>query len=213
MDEYLGAHLGSQDEVLERCLEENREGELPGIDVSPMQGKFLHLLARIQGARRILEIGTLGGYSAIWLGRALPEDGRMLTLELNPKHAAVARRNLDRAGLAGKVEILVGPATESLEKLVARMEPAFDLIFIDADKTGYPEYLRWALKLARKGTVILADNVVRKGQIADAQAEDANVQGARKFIEAVGREEGLSAAVVQTVGKKGYDGFLLARVI
>jgi predicted O-methyltransferase YrrM len=207
-DTYLAETLQIQDAHLDACLEANAAAELPAIDVSPMQGKLLYLLAQIHGARRILEIGTLGGYSTIWLARALPADGRLTTLELSAKHAEVARANIARAGLAGKVEVIQAPALESL----ARLEGPFDLIFIDADKTGYPEYLKSALNLSRPGTVILGDNVVRRGEVANANSTDENVQGVRKFIELVSAEPRLDATVIQTVGKKGYDGLLIARV-
>jgi predicted O-methyltransferase YrrM len=212
VDDYLEGALNAGDAELDACLEANARGELPSIDVSPLQGKLLFLIAQIQGARRILEIGTLGGYSTIWLARALPADGRLTTLELNPKHASVARSNIERAGLAGKVEVVEGPASESLARLLDDGRGPFDLIFIDADKTGYPDYLRRALKLARPGTVIIGDNVVRRGMVADGECADANVRGAREFVELAGAEAGLSATVVQTVGRKGYDGFLIARV-
>jgi len=185
----------------------------PPIDVSPLQGKFLSLVAQIHGARRILEIGTLGGYSTIWLAGALPADGRLVTLELNARHAQVARANLSRAGLAEKVEVIEGPAAESMARLRNAQAEPFDLIFIDADKTGYPEYLRWALELARPGTVIIADNVVRQGEVANAASADESVRGARKFVELVAANPALDATVIQTVGKKGYDGFLIARVL
>jgi len=216
VDRYLGASLDSPDASLQACLDANAEAGLPSIDVSPMQGKLLFLIAQIHGARRILEIGTLGGYSTIWLARALPAkpaDGRLVTLELNPRHAEVARSNIARAGLADRVELILGPALESLGRLHDESRGPFDLIFIDADKPGYPDYLAWSLKLARPGTVIIGDNVVRRGQVADANSADANVRGARAFIEIIAAEPRLSATVIQTVGKKGYDGFLLARVI
>jgi predicted O-methyltransferase YrrM len=212
-DRYLEGSLGPRDDVLAACLEANVEGGLPAIDVSPLQGKFLFLLAQIQGARRILEIGTLGGYSTICLARALPADGRLVTLELEGRHAEVAHSNLSRAGLAGKVEIIVGPAGESLARIHAGQCEPFDLIFIDADKSGYPVYLGWALKLCRPGTVIVGDNVVRGGMVADAASEDVNVRGVRAFIEMAGAEPRLGATVLQTVGVKGHDGFLIARVI
>ena len=207
-DAYLDETLHIQDAHLDACLEANAAGGLPAIDVSPMQGKLLYLLAQIHGALRILEIGTLGGYSTTWLARALPDGGRVTTLELSAKHAEVARENIARAGLAEKVEVIQGPALESL----ARLEGPFDLIFIDADKTGYPDYLKWALKLSRPGTVILGDNVVRRGEVANAGSTDESVQGVRRFIEMVAAEPRLDATVIQTVGKKGYDGLLIARV-
>jgi predicted O-methyltransferase YrrM len=213
VDRYLAAALIPEDFALSACLKANTEAGLPAIDVSPLQGKLLFLMAKMQGARRILEIGTLGGYSTICLGRALPADGQLVTLELSPKHAEVARANVSRAGLSGKVELIQGPAKESLARLQAENRGPFDLIFIDADKTGYPEYLRWSLKLARPGTVIIGDNVVRRGAVADASSGDANVRGVRSFIDLVAAEPRLDATVIQTVGTKGYDGFLISRVL
>jgi len=213
VDRYLAASVTSPDFSLEACLQANAREGLPAIDVSPLQGKFLSLLAQIQGARRILEIGTLGGYSTICLARALPAGGQLVTLELDPKHAKVARGNIQAASLADKVELIEGPATESLARLHKENREPFDLIFIDADKPRYPDYLAWSLKLARPGTVIVADNVVRRGLVADATSADANVRGARALMELVGAEDRLSATVIQTVGQKGYDGFLLARVL
>ena len=212
VDACLADALGLRDPILEACLAANEEAGLPSIDVSPVQGRLLFLLARIQGARRILEVGTLGGYSGICLARALPADGRLVTLELSPDHAEVARANFSRAGVAGKVELIVGPASGSLTRLHEEGVEAFDLIFIDADKTGYPDYLGWALKLSRPGTMILGDNVVRKGAVADPNSDDPNVQGVRRFIELAAAEPGLETTVIQTVGTKGYDGMLIARV-
>jgi len=212
-DRYLATALMPADACLDACLEANARAGLPAIDVSALQGKLLLLIAQIQGARRILEIGTLGGYSTIWLARALPADGRLISLELNPKHAEVARSNIARSGIAGEVEVIEGPAAESLARLHAEGRGPFDLIFIDADKQGYPEYLAWSLKLSRPGTVIIADNVVRNGMVADAESAEPRVLGARAFIEALAAEPRLSATVIQTVGKKGYDGFSLARVL
>jgi predicted O-methyltransferase YrrM len=180
--------------------------------VSPTQGKLLHVLARVQGARRILEIGTLGGYSTIWLARALPADGRLISLEIDRRHAEVAQTNLDRAGLSSAVEIRLGLALDTLPKLVSEGRGPFDLIFIDADKPGYADYLKWSLKLARKGTLIIADNVVRKGAVADPESTDENVQGIRKFNEALAAEKRVTTTVMQTVGSKGYDGLALILV-
>jgi predicted O-methyltransferase YrrM len=213
VDRYLAAQVSVDDPVLDACLQANAAGGLPGIDVSPLQGKLLSLLAQIQGARRILEIGTLGGYSTIWLARALPADGRLVTLELNPAHAAVARSNIARAGLTDRVELIQGPALESLNQLHAANRGPFDFIFIDADKPGYPAYLTASLKLARPGTVIVGDNVVRQGQVADPASADANVRGAQAFIELAGANPRLTTTVIQTVGRKGYDGLLIARVV
>jgi predicted O-methyltransferase YrrM len=212
-DRYLGAALLAPDACLEGCLEANAEAGLPSIDVSPLQGKFLFLIAQMRGARRILEIGSLGGYSTIWLARALPADGRLVTLELNPRHAEVARSNIARAGLAEKVELIEGPASETLAGLRAAGRGPFDFIFIDADKPGYPAYLEWSLELSCPGAVIIGDNVVRNGRVADAGSTDANVRGVRAFIEMAAAHPRLDATVIQTVGRKGYDGLLISRVI
>jgi predicted O-methyltransferase YrrM len=181
--------------------------------VAANQGKLLHLLARLGGARRILEIGTLGGYSTIWLARALTPGGRMITLEFDPKHAQVARGNIERAGLAGVVEVRIGPAIEALPKLQAEGAGPFDLIFIDADKESTPDYFQWALKLSRVGSAIVVDNVVRAGEVIDGRKRDAGVQGVRKFYEMVAAEKRVSATAIQTVGSKGHDGFALVLVI
>jgi predicted O-methyltransferase YrrM len=213
VDDYLNKTLLGADSVLDSVLQANRAADLPAIDVAPNQGKFLQLLAQIQGARRILEIGTLGGYSTIWLARGLPPDGRLLSLELNPKHAAVAEANVAQAGLAKVVDIQVGPALETLSQLVAEQTESFDLIFIDADKSNMPNYLTLALKLAHPGTVIIGDNVIRNGAVTDAASADANVQGVRQFLEMIAANPRLSATALQTVGAKGWDGFALARVL
>jgi predicted O-methyltransferase YrrM len=181
-------------------------------DVSPLQGRLLELLARLQGARSILEIGTLGGYSTICLARALPADGRLVTLEANPRHADVARANVERAGLADVVDVRVGAAIETLPTLAADGGGPFDLVFIDADKRSNPEYLEWALELSRAGTLIVADNIVRGGAVADAGSDDPSVVGVRRFLELVAAEPRLTATAVQTVGEKGYDGLVLALV-
>ncbi len=211
-DDYIDARLAPGDPVLEAALKAAAEAGLPSINVSPSQGKLLQVLARGLGARKILEIGTLGGYSTIWLGRALPPGGRLITLEVSPHHADVARANLARAGLEKVVEVRVGRAQDTLPAMVAAGEGPFDLIFIDADKAGYPAYLDWSLRLSRPGTVILADNVVRGGQIADPASEDEAVVGVQRYIEALAAEPRVSATVIQTVGRKGYDGFALAVV-
>jgi predicted O-methyltransferase YrrM len=216
VDRYFGDLLVPLDEALDAALKANEEGALPQIDVTPLQGKFLEFLVRATGARRVLEIGTLGGYSTIWMARALPAGGRIVTLELEPHHATVARRNLEKVCVADRVEILVGPAIETLPKLEstdAALGGPFDLIFIDADKQGYPGYLTWALKLSRPGTVIVADNVVRDGKVIDEKSKDPLIQGVRRFAEMVATEPRLSATVLQTVGAKGYDGFALAVVL
>jgi predicted O-methyltransferase YrrM len=213
VDRYFGDLLVPSDGKLDAALSANEKAGLPQIDVTSLQGKFLEFLVRISGARRVLEIGTLGGYSTIWMARALPDGGRIVTLELDPHHARVALGNLQNAGVSEKVELRVGPASASLATLVTVTSEQFDLIFIDADKQGYPEYLQWALKLSHPGTVIVADNVVRDGKVIDANSNDANVQGVREFTAQLAAEPRLSATVLQTVGVKGYDGFALAIVL
>jgi predicted O-methyltransferase YrrM len=212
VDRYIADLFVPSDPALEAALADSDAAGLPAINVSPVQGKFLHLLARLQGARNILEIGTLGGYSAIWLARALPPGGRLITLEANPKHADVARANIARAGLAGVVELRLGKALETLPQLAQESRGPFDLIFIDADKPGYPDYLPWALKLSRPGSLIIADNVVRKGGVADSANADPNIQGVRRFCELLAGEPKVSATILQSVGSKGYDGFAVALV-
>jgi predicted O-methyltransferase YrrM len=213
VDNYFGNLLAPPDSALDAALKANEEAGLPAIDVTRLQGKFLEFLVRISGARCILEIGTLGGYSTISLARALPGDGRVVTLELDPHHAEVARANLENAGVLDSVDLIVGPAIETLPTLKNSACAPFDLIFIDADKEGYPQYLQWALKLSRPGTVIVADNVVRDGKVVDPECDDPSVQGVRRFAELVAAEPRLSATVLQTVGTKGYDGFALAVVL
>jgi predicted O-methyltransferase YrrM len=210
VDRYLGDLLVPPDPMLDAALEAATAAGLPQIQVSATQGKLLHLLARIRGARRILEIGTLGGYSTIWLARALPPDGRLVTLEIDPHHAEVARRNLDRVGLAGQVDVRVGPATDSLAAMTD--EDPFDLVFIDADKPGNPVYLERSLTLSRPGTVIVVDNVVRGGAVVDPSSADANVIGVRRCLEQLASDPRLDATALQTVGSKGYDGFAIAVV-
>ena len=212
VDDYLTSLLAPADEALEAALKDSEAAGLPPISVTPPQGKLLHLLARIQGARRILEIGTLGGYSTIWLGRALPEDGTLVTLEVDPTHAEVARANLARAGLAHRVEIRLGPAADSLAALAAADTDPFDLVFIDADKESYPRYLEQAVALTRPGSLIIGDNVVRGGRVATEEDADASVRGIRTFLELVAHHPRLEATAIQTVGSKGHDGFCLARV-
>ena len=209
VDQYVNDSLGLSDAALEAALTESAAAGLPSIVVAPNQGKMLHLLASAIGARRILEIGTLGGYSTIWLARALPAGGRLITLEVDAKHAEVARANIGRAGLSDVVELRVGPALETLPLLAAEGCGPFDLIFIDADKASIPDYFRWALKLARRGSLIIVDNVVRKGAVMDAASEDPNVKGVRRFNEMVAAEPRVSGTVIQTVGSKGYDGFAM----
>ncbi len=212
VDHFLEDRFIGSDPALDAALQASRAANLPNIQVSPAQGKMLHLLARGMGARNLLEIGTLGAYSTIWLARALPGGGRLITLEAEPKHAEIARANLARAGLSEMVELRLGRASETLPQLVAERRGPFDLIFIDADKPGYSEYLGWSLKLSRAGTVIVGDNVVRKGAVADPASDDVKVQGVRRFLEVLAAEPRVSATVVQTVGAKGYDGFALAVV-
>ena len=213
VDRYLNDTLMPPDPALEAALAANAAANLPAIDVSPSQGKLLQLLAETQRPQRILEIGTLGGYSTICLARALPPGGQLITLELDPKHAKVALANIAHAGLAHAVELRLGPALDSLNQLHAEHAEPFDLIFLDANKDGYPLYLTAALKLARPGTLILADNVIRDGEVIDATSIDPNVQGVRRFLELLAADPRLSSTAVQTVGNKGYDGFAIARVL
>ncbi len=213
VDRYITDLLVAPDPALDAALAASVAAGLPPINVAPNQGKLLHLLARIQGARRILEVGTLGGYSTIWLARALPAGGRLVTLELDPKHAEVARANLARAGLALVVDVRVGRAADTLAELAAEKPEPFDLIFVDADKASTAEYFAWALRLARPGSVIIVDNVVRSGAVADAASPDAAVQGIRRFNQALAAEQRVSATELQTVGSKGHDGFALAVVL
>lgn len=212
VDDYFCAHLVGEDPALDEALRDSEAAGLPHIHVAPNQGKLLNLLVRMKGARRILEIGTLGGYSTIWLARALPPQGCLVSLEVEARHAAVARRNLERAGLARVVEVRVGQAIASLERLAAEGAPPFDFIFIDADKANYPAYLEWSIRLAQPGTVIVGDNVVRDGKVTDEHSTDANIQGVRRFVALMAADPRLSATAVQTVGAKGYDGFSLAIV-
>ena len=213
VDRYIEEMLVKSDPALDAALEATATASLPSIQVSRTQGRLLQLIAASLKARNILEIGTLGGYSTIWLARALSANGRLVTLEVESKHADVARANIARAGLTDRVELRLGPALDSLQQLAAERRGPFDLIFIDADKPTYTEYFGWAVKLSRPGTVIIADNVVRKGAVADPGSEDANVQGIRRFYEAVSAEPRVSATAIQTVGSKGYDGFAIALVI
>jgi predicted O-methyltransferase YrrM len=209
VDHYLNETMVAEDDALSAAVHESERAGLPSIQVAPNQGKLLHLLAKTMGARNILEIGTLGGYSTIWLARALPAGGRVITLEAEPKHAEVARANFARAGLADKIELRLGKALDTLPKLTG----PFDLFFIDADKPSIPEYFDWALELSRPGSLILVDNVVRKGAVADPASSDPNVQGVRRFNEKVAREPRVSATTIQTVGTKGYDGIAFVLVL
>ena len=213
VDQYFTDALIAPSESFNAALEGNRAARLPAIDVTPLQGRFLELLVRATGARRALEIGTLGGYSTLWLARALPVGGIVVTLELEARHAEVARENLKNAGLADRVDLRVAPALQTLETIALEPIDPFDFIFIDADKAGYPDYLRWSLKLSRPGTLIVADNVVRDGKVIDPHDSDPNIRGIRQFIDLVAAEPRLSTTVVQTVGSKGYDGFAIAVVL
>lgn len=212
VDGYISDLLIPADPALENALRASADAGLPPINVAPNQGKFLHLLARMCEARNILEIGSLGGYSTIWLARALPPDGRLVTLELDPIHAGVARANIAGAGLAGIVEQHTGPALETLQRFVDERHPPFDFIFIDADKEGYADYFRLSLKLSHAGTCIVADNIIRQGAVMDAAHPDPRVQGVRKFMDALAAEPRVSATAIQTVGSKGYDGFAIVLV-
>lgn len=210
VDEYLAQQLLPEDEVLTQILANNRRAGLPEIDVSPMQGQLLALLVRMTHAKRVLEIGTLGAYSTVWMARELPSDGELLTLEFDALHAAIARENIEFAGLTRQVRVKEGPALQTLESLGER--PPFDLIFIDADKPNNPNYLKWALHYSRPGTLIIGDNVVRDGEVTNPSSTDDRVQGVRKFIEMIGDNPHLTATAMQTVGTKGWDGFTLAWV-
>lgn len=212
VDQFAAGLLHGRDEALDAALRASDEAGLPAIHVSPCHGKMLHLLARVVQARRILEIGTLGGYSAIWLGRALPPDGRLITLEADPRHAKVARANLARAGLDRLVEVRLGRALETLPLLAAEGAGPIDLTFIDADKEHIADYFEWAVRLSRPGSPILVDNVVREGAVLDGESADSAVQGVRRFLEQASRDRRISATVIQTVGVKKYDGFALAVV-
>jgi predicted O-methyltransferase YrrM len=213
VDEYINSQLVPSDPVLESALKASAAAGLPEIAVTPSQGKLLHLLARSQNARNILEIGTLGAYSTIWLARALPADGRLVTLEASPKHAKIALANIARAGLSEKVELREGRALETLPELAAEGLVSFDFIFIDADKENNAGYFAWALKLAHPGTLILIDNVIREGAVADKNSKDSMVQGVRRLNDDLAKETSVIATTIQTVGSKGYDGFTLALVI
>jgi predicted O-methyltransferase YrrM len=213
VDSYLDACYVDFDEARAAALQANRAAKLPAIDISPSQGKFLQLLAQSNGARRILEIGTLGGYSTLWLAGSLPADGRVITLEFNSRHAAVARSNFERAGLSDRIELREGPALESLAEIERAQEGPFDLFFIDADWVNLPQYFSWALKLARRGSLIVFDNVVRDGAIVDAHSRDAAVRATRELHERLGSEPRVLATALQTVGEKGHDGFAFALVL
>jgi len=213
VDRYLGELYVPAEDALTATLAANAAARLPAIAVSPMQGKLLQILARMVGARRILEVGTLGGYSTLWLAGALPADGRLITLELDARHATVARANFVRAGLADRIEVREGPALKSIEALHAEGADPFDFFFIDADKVNSPNYVTWALKLAHPGSVIVIDNVIRDGAIIDPNSRDPAVLGTRRLHDLLASEPRLSATAIQTVGDKGYDGFAIALVI
>jgi len=213
VDDYIAGLLVGKDPALEKALRTSVEAGLPPIHVAPNQGKFLHLLAKMHGACNILEIGSLGGYSTIWLARALAAGGRLVTLEFDPKHAEVARRNIADAGLADSVELREGRAVDTMQRLIDEKHAPFDFIFIDADKEGYPDYFRLSLKLSRAGTCIVADNIIRDGAVVDPKNPDERVREVRRFMEAVAAEPRVSATAIQTVGDKGYDGFAIALVI
>jgi len=213
VDRYITEMLVPPDAALEAALEASDAAGLPRIAVAPNQGKLLQLLARARGARRILEIGTLGGYSTIWLARALPAGGRLITLEVEPKHAEVARANIARAGLASVIDVRLGAALETLPRLAAERAGPFDLTFIDADKANIPSYFEWALKLAAPGGLIVVDNVIRDGAVVDDASTDPSVKGVRRLNELLRAEPRVSATTIQTVGARGYDGFTLAMLV
>jgi predicted O-methyltransferase YrrM len=212
IDAYFNGLLTPADPVLDAALQASDAAGLPPIAVAANQGKLLMLLAQTVGARRILEVGTLGGYSTLWLARALPKDGRLISLELDPKHAATARANIDRAGLSDVVEVRVGRGIDSLPKLAEDGAGPFDLVFIDADKPSNPDYFQWALKLTRPGSLIIVDNVVRRGAVTNGASRDPNVIGVRRLTEMIANEPRVDATAIQTVGDKGHDGILIARV-
>ncbi|MCU1494701.1 MAG: O-methyltransferase [Acidimicrobiaceae bacterium] len=212
VDRYIVGHLVPTDDALDAALVASAEAHLPQINVAPNQGKLLALLAQSAGARKVLEIGTLGGYSTIWLARALPAGGRVVTLELSPVHADVARANIARAGLAGLAEVRVGPALETLPQLLEEGAGPFDFVFIDADKMNNPEYWSWAMRLVHRGSVVVVDNVVRQGRILDASSADQDVLGTRLLFETIAADGRVSATALQTVGSKGYDGLAIALV-
>jgi predicted O-methyltransferase YrrM len=212
VDDYIARLFVQSDPVMQETLAASEAAGLPSISVAPNEGKLLMLLAQLCGARHILEIGTLGAYSTIWLARGMASEGSLITLEANPRHAEVARLNIARAGFNDRIEVRVGPARDTLPQLATEGRGPFDLIFIDADKESYAEYLAWALKLARPGTLIVADNVIREGKILDPADTDPRVQGARRFNQLLAEEPRVKATVIQTVGGKGHDGMAIAIV-
>lgn len=213
MDHYVIEKLVPSDAALEAALRDSAKAGLPAINVSPPQGKLLHILARTQAARRILEVGTLGGYSTIWLARGLEKGGRVTTLELDADHAKVAKKNIERAGVGKVVDIRLGRAIETLPKLLKEKAGPFDLVFLDADKPSNPEYFEWSLKLSRKGTIIVIDNVVRNGVVLDEKTTNEEAKGIRRMNDLLSREKRVVATTIQTVGMKGYDGFTIALVV
>jgi predicted O-methyltransferase YrrM len=213
IDDYIAENFLDDDPALDATLAASEAAGLPEIQVAPLQGKLLMMLAASLGARNILEVGTLGGYSTIWLARGLAEGGRVVTLEIDPGHAAVARKNFENAHLADRIEVRVGAALDTLAALHAEHAGPFDLIFIDADKPSTPDYFDWAVKLARKGTLIVVDNVVREGAILAAQSDNKHVKGLRSFYERVAADPRVTATAIQTVGNKGHDGLAIVRVI
>lgn len=213
VDDYVNGLVVRPDAVLDAALDATAAAGMPAIAVSAAQGKLLHLMARVLGARRVLEIGTLGGYSTIWMARALPKDGRIISLEIDANHAEVARGNLAAAGLADVAEVRVGAALDLLPKLAAEDAGPFDLSFIDADKANIPEYFDWSVVLCRPGALVVVDNVIRNGAVVDADTEDASVAGVRRLNEMLAKRSDVSATTIQTVGSKGYDGFTVALVL
>jgi predicted O-methyltransferase YrrM len=212
VEHYYGNLLAPDDAALEYVLQSSEAAGLPRIQVSALQGKLLHLLALMVAARNILEIGTLAGYSAIWMARALPEDGQLITLEANEKHVQIARDNFARAGTAGKIELRFGKALDTLPQIAAQGRGPFDLVFIDANRSNLPEYFAWSLRLARRGSVIVVDNVVREGGVLNVESSDPDIQGIRRFAEMAAAEKRVSSTVIQTVGSKNYDGFAMLLV-
>jgi caffeoyl-CoA O-methyltransferase len=211
VDHYI-SDLFPADEALTAAEQSHKLENIPQISVSPNQGKFLHLMVRIAGARKILELGTLAGYSTIWMARALPEGGKLISLEVDPRHAEVARKNIERAGLSTKIDVQVGKAVDLLSQLVEEKAGPFDVIFIDADKEPYAEYFEWALKLSRSGTLIIADNVIRDGQVLNPDVEDSKVKGVQRFNKALAANKKVTATILQTIGVKEYDGMAIAIV-
>ncbi|WP_078381668.1 O-methyltransferase [Sutcliffiella halmapala] len=212
VDQYIEEKLLKYDSILNNVLENNSNAGLPPIDVAPNQAMFLHILAKMKGAKRILEIGTLGGYSTIWLARALPVGGKLITLEFEQRHAEVATSNIEKAGLLDLVEIRIGAALDTLAKLEVEGVEPFDFIFIDADKENNAKYLEWSLKLAKVGTVIIGDNVVRAGEVTNSANTDSRIEGVRHFFDALSKEDRILTTAIQTVGSKGYDGFSISIV-